>query len=265
MSEQVLKVGDQLSLARAGAEDLESSYGTVKDVSETGLTLEADSRLVFIRPGVLLILKAEDMDASVGWAAVDDVRVKEDGVVLKLTKPRWEDATKSRAPRVDLACRVIVSFVDPGIRETKRTVGQSINVSLTGVRIRVRSPLPQSALLHLQLFLNEDPCVAIGQVARIVEGSEAASGGFEVGINFVRFLQGYEELTDKVNDMESENSSAMGGDEFGFPPPSEESQEDPPAAEAAEEPPAESEPTEQPQPEESTDGEEPEKAADPAA
>ena len=56
------------------------------------------------------------------------------------------------------------------------------------------------SLVHVQVYIKgEEPCVALGRVVRIVAGAEASAGGFEVGLNFVRFISGYELVASAVN------------------------------------------------------------------
>jgi hypothetical protein len=200
MNGHELKVGDELIVSRAGAEISEGFSASVHEVLDHAVVLEAGDGLQYIRPGVLLTLKSNVPESSAGFAAVEEVTPKGEGALLRLTKVRWQNTNMARAQRVDMDCRAIVSYVEGPGKETKRTVGQAINLSLTGVRIRLRTPLPANATVHIQVFLPGDqPFSAVAKVARIVEGTEAGDRGYELGLSFIRFMHGYDKMAALVS------------------------------------------------------------------
>lgn len=205
MPDPRLSKDDRVLISRAGAESLETSEGVISDAGDSGLSVRLDQKMMFVSPGVLVLIRPAEGDQLVGWATVESVSNRAEFTHLTLSQLRWEDPTTQRAPRMPVDFRVIASYLDTSEpeKETKKTVGQAMNLSLTGVRIRFRSAVPMGTLVHVQLFVDVDkPSVAVGRVVRVVPGTEAASGGFDVGINFIRFLQHYDEVVQLLRENE---------------------------------------------------------------
>jgi hypothetical protein len=198
-----LSKNDHVLISRAGAESLETSEGVIDDASDNGLSVKLNEKMMFVSPGVLVLIRPAEGNQLVGWATVESVSNRLEFTHLTLSQLRWEDPTTQRAPRMPVDFRVIASYLDTSEpeKETKKTVGQAMNLSLTGVRIRFRSAVPMGTLVHVQLFVDVDkPSVAVGRVVRVVPGTEAATGGFDVGINFIRFLQHYDDVVELLRE-----------------------------------------------------------------
>ncbi len=174
----------------------------VKEADDQGIMLLLQAGSPGLKPGALALLRAEGEETEVGWAAVDSVRTEDEGVLIRLSPPQWEESGETRARRSALRSYVVASFVDPAWpADPKRTIGMTVNISISGVRIRTRGPIPVGALAHLSIYLTDDaPVIALARVMRIVEGEQGQEGGYDVGLAFIRFLQGYRELLAAVTE-----------------------------------------------------------------
>ncbi len=191
----VLETGTQLVVAKAGDEPSDAVPGTVADHSGNLLTVVLERKLELVRPGILMNVRSSNCD-FIGWGLVETVQHQPDGFAIVLSIDRWEDVSQQRSVRVRVPLRVALAYQTDGASgETKRTIGSLIDASLTGMRIRMRSPLPKDASVHATIYLKSDSVIELlGKVTRIIAGSEASEGGFEVGVSFVRFQTGYNEL-----------------------------------------------------------------------
>lgn len=196
-----LTVNDQVLLVRAGGDAVEETEATVQCLDENEVTLDADPRIVFVKPGALMKFRPEKDQGLVAFGKVKAAQREDGKLKLVLESLRWERDSSGRAERRSSSYRAIATFVDPDSesKETKRTTGTAVNVSLTGVRMKVRTPIPKGSLVHLQIFLNAELSInVLAKTARIVGGSEAHGGGFEIGMSFVRFLDGYDEFVTEI-------------------------------------------------------------------
>lgn len=202
-----LEPGMTLQVSPVGTNSLDPSLGKILAVTKDNLKLELDLSFAMLGPKDLLLIQA-DGDERVGWARVVRSDIG-DTVVVVLGSIRWEMSLHQRSARHDSSHRIVLTYAEPGLnpgdKDTRRSLGQTINVSETGVRFRVRTPLRIHTIVKMEIFINEDePFVALGRVVRIVEGAEGKSGGFEVGAEFLRKLGGEESLFDLLKSFEEE-------------------------------------------------------------
>lgn len=196
-----LKADDRVLLVRAGGDATEETTAAVVSISDTSICLDVDPKIIFVKPGALMSLRPEKQKELVGFGKLQTAERKDGRLLLTLEELRWEQSAEGRAERLVSDYRAIATFVDPNseTKETKRTTGTAVNVSLTGIRMKVRSPIPIGSMVHVQIFLSSDKSVnVLAKTARIIKGSEAHGGGFEIGISFVRFLDGYEEFISEM-------------------------------------------------------------------
>ncbi|GIV03224.1 MAG: hypothetical protein KatS3mg015_2054 [Fimbriimonadales bacterium] len=196
----------ELEVAMAGTEELESFTAKVLEVGNGSLKMHGPREMLNLAVGTTLMVKGPGEQAQVYWGRIDEMRPSGDGVDFAVAGVRCEDEESRRAPRKDANFGVVVSYVlvdDDGSKTTRRSLGRVINISRTGARVRARAPLAQGILVHMQIDMNaEEPVVAVGQVVRVVPGSEYEGGGFDVGVTFARLLQGIHILTEFLADVE---------------------------------------------------------------
>ena len=206
-----LTPGMTIQVSPVGTDSLDPSLGTIEEVKGDNLKLKLDLSFAMLGPKDLLLLQVDD-DDRVGWARVVRADIGDD-VQVVLGSIRWETNMQQRSARYPSRHRSVLTYsehgLNPGDKETKRSLGETINVSETGVRFRVRTPLRVHTIVKMELFIDEvEPFVALGRVVRIVEGAEGKSGGFEVGVEFLRKLGGEESLYDLLKTFESEEEAA---------------------------------------------------------
>lgn len=210
------QTGQSLQVAMAGAEDIEAFEVRVLQVQDGGLVLLGGEETAHLRPGAAVMVRHPDDERSVCWGNLAKATQEEDGFHLHVKQLRCERMDQRGAPRKEANLAVVVSHVvvsSDGTKETRKSLGRVINASRTGVRVRSRVPLPRGTLVHLQIDLGtNEPTVAIGQVVRIVPGSEYQEGGFEVGISFARILQGTDQLYNFLSDVEGAQPPSAEGD-----------------------------------------------------
>lgn len=190
----------------AGAEQLESFTANVLEVLNGCLKMRGPREMLSLAVGATLMVKAAGDGAPVYWGRIDELRPVGDGVEFTIAGVRCEDEESRRAPRKDADFGVVISYVvvdEVGSKTTRRSLGRILNISRTGARIRARAPLAQGILVHMQIDMNaSEPVVAVGQVVRVIPGSEYEGGGFDVGVTFARLLQGIHILTEFLADVE---------------------------------------------------------------
>ena len=114
--------------------------------------------------------------------------------IVELVNTRSEKSCKIRSTRLPIEITLSANYNDRA-KTTKRTMGQTIDVSLSGIRAKFRTAVPQDGTVIISLHIAEDKTVeAVAKVVRIVDGQRSASGGYEVGIEFQRFIRGYDYL-----------------------------------------------------------------------
>lgn len=200
------QTGQPLQVAMAGTEDIEAFEVRVLKVQDGGVVLLGGEDTAHLRPGAAVMVRHPGDEGSVCWGNLVKATQQEDGIQLHVQQLRCERMDQRGAPRKEANLAVVVSHVivsSDGTKETRKSLGRVINASRTGVRVRSRVPLARGTLVHLQIDLGtNEPTVAIGQVVRVVPGSEYQDGGFEVGISFARILQGTDQLYDFLSDVE---------------------------------------------------------------
>lgn len=215
------ETGQSLQVAMAGAEDIEAFDVQVTEVNDGVVVLLGGEDAAHLRPGAAVMVRHPGDEKSVCWGKLEKILQEEDGFHLHVHGLRCERMDQRRAPRKEANLAAVVSHVvvgEDGTKETRKSLGRVINASRTGVRVRGRTPLACGTLVHLQIdFGTNEPTVAIGQVVRVVPGSEYEDGGFEVGISFARILQGVEQIYDFLSDVEGNQPSPRGADVDGTP------------------------------------------------
>lgn len=205
------EAGQALQVAMAGAEDIEAFDVTVFQVKDGVVILAGGEDAAHLRPGAAVMVRHPGDEKSVCWGRLERACQEEDGFHLHVHGLRCERMDQRRAPRKEANLAAVVSHVvieSDGSKETRKSLGRIINASRTGVRVRSRAPLACGTLVHMQIdFGTNQPTVAIGQVVRVVPGSEYEGGGFEVGVSFARILQGAEQLYEFLSDVESSQPS----------------------------------------------------------
>lgn len=147
-----------------------------------------------LRHGDLLHISSVSNKEATAWASVHQVTLAGDVKIVELANTRYERACKPRSTRLPVEISLSANYNDRA-KNTKRTMGQTIDVSLSGIRAKFRTAVPHGGTVIIVLHLADDKTLeAVAKVVRIVEGQSSASGGYEVGIEFQRFIRGYDYL-----------------------------------------------------------------------
>lgn len=192
-------VGEEVVVSLAGNDYLASVQGKVVEVLARSIKIAISEPAPFLQSTVMLMIKPVSAPQFVGWSVLEKMVQSLEGSLLEVSYPHWEFLGRARATRVAEQLPVVVRWAPPKSEETEITGGKTVNISLTGARIRVRKPLQVGSLIHLQLYLRPD-CVAsvIGQVVRTASSEPSAEESYEVGVHFVRFLSGYADFVREV-------------------------------------------------------------------
>lgn len=241
VTEFQLEPGQQVLVARAGAEEIEAASGTIVSHDGANLMVMLQQRLELVMPGVLMIVRPS-IDGLTAWATAESIKGTSDGVSLTLKITRWEDAEQPRANRMRMGYDVDLTYRTPMSNlGMKRTIGSTVDISMTGMRIKTRTPVANGSVAHVHLFISPERRVELlARVVRVVAGTEASSGGFEVGMVFIRFLKGYDDLVEIVWLAEEEMSSDGGSMSMDYSQPEPVAETPEPVA------PTEAEPTSEP-------------------
>lgn len=206
-----LEEGMTIHVSPVGNESLDPSLGKIEKVEGEIVSVRLDLSFAMLGRNDLLLLQL-DKEERVGWARVIKADVSEDVLVL-VAGIRWEEGPRQRSARYPASFRIVLTYSEPGQngaeKEVKRSLGQTINISDSGVRFHVRTPLKMHTIVKMEVFIDEaNPFVALGRVVRIVEGAEGKTGGFEVGVEFLRKLGGEESLSELLKSLEPVKEAA---------------------------------------------------------
>jgi len=169
-----------------------SCPGVVINTDEDRMQIALKGLGLVLRHGDLLYVKSTADDASTAWSSVQQVTLAGDVKIVHLSSTRDENSCKPRSTRLPIEIGISANYSDRD-KNTKRTMGQTIDLSISGIRARFRTAVPEGGAVLVVLHLNDDKTVeAIAKVVRIVENSRSASGGYEVGLEFQRFIRGYD-------------------------------------------------------------------------
>ncbi len=243
MTNYRVNLGEELWVEPLGIPNATQLKGEVAEVTDNGFILSFPHLENPFSQGTLLFLRPARTEEVVGWGLAKDI--KQDGQQARvfLQNPVWETPPERRARRVPGPYWAHVNYLcaSEGHSKARKTVGQLINLSISGVRIRLRSSVKVGEPVLLKVYIGEDKSFeAIGRVVRVVPGAETATGGFEVGVCFVRILRGYPELLEAVGALGLAQEEGEAGEE-GCPsdqpdapdPSPQDSQEEPPQDNAA--------------------------------
>ena len=113
--------------------------------------------------------------------------------LLNLTGLSWVGA-RPRAERIARAYQVGVECI--GTSDPRRTVGQTINLSATGVRVRLRNTIEIGVLAKLVIHVGGSAPLEVFGCARRIIDSETTDRGYDVAFSFERWVQGKRGLYD---------------------------------------------------------------------
>jgi len=147
-----------------------------------------------LRHGSLIHLKSCGSPKVTAWGSVQHVGLAGDVKLVQVSSVRYEGQNNARAARCAIDLQISANYCDRD-QNGKKTFGQTINISVSGVLARFKTTLSEGISVQMVLHLGAEKEVeAIARVVRIVQGTESASGGYEVGLEFERFIRGYEHL-----------------------------------------------------------------------
>jgi hypothetical protein len=232
--------GEELWVEPLGIPNASPVKGSIAEVSDNGFALSLPEMGNPFPSGALLFLRPANKEDIVGWGLAKDFRHDGHQARVFIQSPVWETPPERRARRVPGPYWAHVSYLSSsgGHHGARKTVGQLINLSISGVRVRLRNSVKVGEPVMLKVYIGEDRSFeAIGRVVRVVPGAETSSGGFDVGVCFVRILRGYPELLEAVG-AETPSPEASEGECQEAPreePAGSEEEETGPEAEPAEE------------------------------
>jgi hypothetical protein len=187
------RASDEVILSYNKAPGSRTCGGVVVLLEEDIVQVALQAPGLAVKHGDLLHVKCEST-ATTAWGSVDHLEYAGDVKLLTLGTVRYEGDTLPRATRCQIDLTVSANFSDRDLN-AKRTIGQTVNLSVSGIRARFRTTLPQGAQVHAIIHIDSERTIeAMARVVRIVEGTESAFGGYEVGLEFQRFIRGYEHL-----------------------------------------------------------------------
>jgi PilZ domain len=170
-----------------------SSEAVVIGANEDRLQVALKGLGLILKHGNLLHVRSLTNECCTAWASVENVALAGDVKIVSLGNIRFE-TMEVRAARCPIELSITANYSDRQ-ENSVRTQGQSIDLSVSGLRAKLERPLPLGSLVHVTLRLEEDKTLdAVAEVVRICDGSQTASGGFEVGLEFQRYFRGYEHL-----------------------------------------------------------------------
>ncbi len=172
-----------------------SCTGVVIKSDEDTVQIALRDRGIVVKPGGLVHVRSNTNSKVAAWGEVDRFEYAGDVKLLTLGLFRYEGNGHIRASR----CQVDVSLAAHFNGEDeapKWTIGQAINLSLSGLLARFEARVPEGGTLHVIIHLSDEKVIdAIARVARV---SGSADGSFEIGLEFQRFVRGYAHLIEAV-------------------------------------------------------------------
>ena len=175
-----------------------SCPGVVIRTDEDQMQIALKGLGLVLRHGDLLYVKSLSDKNTTAWSSVHQVTLAGDVKIVHLVSTRNESCCKPRASRLPVEITLSAKYNDRE-KNTKRTMGQTIDLSLSGIRAKFRTTVAEGSVVLLVLHIEDDKTVeALAKVARIVEDERSASGGYEVGLEFQRFLRGYDFFIEMV-------------------------------------------------------------------
>jgi hypothetical protein len=213
MEESLLQPGTEVVIAFASLETIESG-GAVCEVGPDWIAVVTDDRYAVLKPGVSVSIRQKESSEPVGWGEVSDSSVEGEGMKIRIGNIRWEDASIRRAMRFPVEVRIGADILDEAGDHLRRTIGYSMNISLTGLRARFRTPLVEGSTVHLTVhFGSSEPLRALAKVTRGVRGTETEAGGsYEVGIEFARIISGFGDFAKAFSAENDEEEAAPESD-----------------------------------------------------
>jgi len=121
--------------------------------------------------------------------------------VLVLSEITWHGQCP-RAPRVACSFRVTVDYVVG--KELKRTVGETADLSASGVRVRVRAPMSLGTPAMLMIHINDAQAITgLSRVRRIAKAADHDDRGYDVAFAIERWVKGENLLSEIAGLTES--------------------------------------------------------------
>lgn len=201
MADFDVHVGEEVVVSLAGNDYLASVHGKIVEVLARSIKVVIDDPAPFFQSAMVLMVRPVDSPQFVGWSVLEKMIQTGESTILQVSYPHWEFLGRARAARVQEQLPVVVRWALPGCSEPELTGGKTVNISLTGARIRVRKPLSVGSLIHIQIYLRPERVASvIGQVVRVADSGFPGETSYDVGVHFVRFLSGYADFVHEVSE-----------------------------------------------------------------
>jgi hypothetical protein len=171
---------------------------TVIEAGDTTLVLAVHKLGRVVEPGAVIDIRHE-LGGFTGAASLKDIEITKRFALFHMGDLVWHGKVP-RAHRHTHEFSVTADYYSES-EDLKRTIGQTLDLSASGSRVRLRSAVKKGTVARLVICIGEDKYVeALGRVARIVQGSESSGGGYEVGFHFERIIRGQDELMSMAPD-----------------------------------------------------------------
>lgn len=193
------QVGQEVSLLCLDPSLTGSVIGKITQSETKSLDVEVSVSQELLNAGRVFQIEAKSKDL-LGWASLSSWQEEAGKFILHLVNVRIETPDTARAERIPCSYSLNTAHIaDDNKSAPKRSVGQTINLSNSGARIRTRTPFPIGIMMYLAFHVEGDQIIeTLSEVVRVVEGTEARNGGFEVGVFFRRIISGAEVLEEVV-------------------------------------------------------------------
>lgn len=182
--------GEEVSVALNKHSATGTATGVVVRTTPDRIQIALRGRGLLLKPGLVVhICPNSDRDDG-GWALVESTQLAGD---VKLVEVSNFTKDKTEIPRA-ARCSVQATLTAAAPGEASELIGQCVNLSLSGACAIFRTPLGLGSSINLHFKVEESGTIeAAAKVVRQRHNPE--EGHYEVGLEFHRFVRGYELLT----------------------------------------------------------------------
>lgn len=200
-----LREAEKCALSVIVADERHELVGLVLKADPEGSVVLVESTPFGVKPGVTVRIAQESVPDA-GWARIAACITVKRKLAVRLSRIIWESEISARSARQKGLYRCLLTFVDTSEGEAveRRTVGETVDISATGARIRSRSPLQIGTEIWLKLFVHGSiPTEILCKVVRFAQAGGNTQESGEVGVQFLSITSGFEHLAPLLGDEAS--------------------------------------------------------------
>lgn len=166
--------------------------GVVVRYGDDGAQIALQGYGLSLRQGDRLHLRSQTRPDKAAWARVDALTLAGDVKLVGVSDFHFENELVERAARFPIQ---VAAEAVPVSRPQQVANGKTINLSITGALIELPEQVATNENLQIRMVLGERKVVeAIARVARTME----AEGRYQIGLEFQRFIRGFDHLAELV-------------------------------------------------------------------